>query len=159
MRKMMLFVGMLLLGVLAACNPNRIYDEYQELPGMQWSKKQPLKFEVNVQDASKTYQLGISLRHNTSIRYGDLLFTLQRTAPSGEKISLQYVMPVRDKTSQQLLGEAMGDICDTGAVIESALQFTEVGMYVFELVPAMEEDPLVDIMEAGIFIEAAEAKK
>lgn len=137
--------------VVASCNKNRVYSEYYTIGNMVWEKDQPKKYELIINEVG-SYNLNLELRHHTTIQYGSLEVHMKITMPSGKQVEKPYVVYLRDKKTGKLLGEAMGDICDTTCPLESGLTFPETGTYMVEIAHLMENSVL-GIAEIGLTVD------
>ncbi|GAB4334075.1 MAG: hypothetical protein OHK0038_10720 [Flammeovirgaceae bacterium] len=138
------------------CNKNRVYSEYQSIGNLIWEKEQIKKFQANIAEPL-AYNLNVELRHHSTIQYGSIEVNLKITTPSGKVLEKPYILYLRDKQTGQLLGEAMGDICDIVCPLENGLMFTETGIYTFELTHLMDSNVL-GIAEIGFSIDKPENK-
>ena len=136
--------------LLLACNVNLV-NEHRDMPKMVWEKQNIISVTAEVPEV-KDYTLKVHLRHTSHIQIGNiaLKLTISPENKPDEVIVQDLLVPIRDKDGQ-LLGSAMGDICDT----EFTTKFTpkQKGKYTFTITHQMEEDKVESIMEVGISIE------
>lgn len=144
----LLFIPILFL--ITSCSG--VYNEYKKLPNMHWEKQNILSFTADIPEA-KEYTLKIQLRHTSHIQLGNIAIKLGITPENQpDKTETQNILiPIRDNATGELLGEAMGDICDTEFITKYT--FKNKGKYTFTLEHLMEDDKAEAIMEVGINID------
>lgn len=151
--KNLLFAFAALL-LLTACDKDTHYQKFEKAEGLKWPAGSPMTFVVAVQEGGQPamgvpYELGVELRHTSYSDWVEVPYTLTITFPSGRELKGEYVLPIRNPESGELLGEAMGDICDTPGVAEHAFQFPEAGEYKIAIQHQDEQD-LLGVVEVGL---------
>ena len=141
----------LILICFLCCSCSDIYNENKSISNLHWEKQNVLSFNVDIPEP-KEYPLTIQLRHTSHIQLGNLAVKLTITPESQkDKAESQNILiPIRDNATGELLGEAMGDICDTNFVTKYT--FKQKGKYIMTLEHLMEDDKAESIMEVGIKI-------
>ncbi|MEM1134690.1 MAG: gliding motility lipoprotein GldH [Bacteroidota bacterium] len=150
MKKLILLPIMLFL---FSCNENRLINQYEGVPQLNWEKNYIPSYTLNIEDAAAKYKVMIGLRHISEISYGEVLVNLKMTIPSGEVIETPYILELRDKTSGELKGSAMGDITDIEVAVEENFTFPESGEYKFSISHQMEQETLSGVMEVGLVVD------
>ena len=151
MKKISFYV--LIICLLAACQGNEIFKEYQDIAQLQWNKTQSISFEADVQDTTSAVDWVVSLRHTSSMTQGDIKILLESVSPSGKTASQEYILNIRNRQTGELLGSAMGDMCDTDNTIESQLVFKESGKYKFKITHLNED--VLPVLEVGFILRKA----
>lgn len=75
----------LIIIALTACDKNRIYDKFTEIPQAQWEYSQKMPFEVEIADTLARYNVYVNVRHNDDYPYSNLWVMLYTYLPSGKK--------------------------------------------------------------------------
>jgi gliding motility-associated lipoprotein GldH len=147
--KYTLFLFLILL-IISGCN--NIYNEHQDITNMAWHRQNLLTFKANIPEP-KEYTVNVHLRHTSHIQIGNIAVKLVISPENqpNEAITQELLIPIRDKTTGDLVGEAMGDICDTS--FATKVTFKSKGAYTLTLEHQMEDDKVEAIMEIGISIE------
>ncbi len=150
MKKQKALFLLFIIASFTACN--QLYNEHKSLPGMHWEKQNKLTFVVDIPEA-KEYTLKINLRHTSHIQIGNVpvKLTINAENQSNELENQVFVIPIRDPATGDLVGSAMGDICDTEYPIK--FTFKQKGKYTLTLEHQMEEEKIESIMEIGINID------
>lgn len=147
----LLFVPLLWL---AACNPNRVHQDFVGIPDFIWKKDAPLVLPVKVEKAG-VYDLGVAIRHHSMTQFGEVMLRLKTTAPDGQVTEKEYIFAIRDRDGK-LRGEALGDMCDTEQILEKGLSLA-AGQYEFVLSQATPQDALPGFVEASITLDLPKA--
>lgn len=140
---------------LFSCNDNRVYKEHQDIPDYIWDKTNQLSFEIEIEDAASPYAIIIDVRHAQHYMYKELLVTLDMIAPSGDKISKDITLPLRDEEGK-FNGKGAGDIWDKEIPVFESMEFPEPGTYTFVLRNNMPEQQTVAVMAMGLIIDKLE---
>jgi gliding motility-associated lipoprotein GldH len=143
----------LIISVLFFTSCNTFYNEHQKLPNLKWERSQEIAFEVDIPEAKK-YTINIHLRHTSQIQYGEIevKFAIIPLASNDvQAIDKEIIIPIRDSQTGHLLGDAMGDICDT--TYKLPFSFEKKGKYKLVLSQQTEDESVASIMEVGISIE------
>jgi len=143
----------LIVFTLIACNENRLINQYENIPLLNWEKGYDLSYALNIEDVAAKYKVMIGLRHTSGIGFGEILVHLKMTTPSGEVVETPYILEIRDKDTGELKGSAMGDITDIEIPVEASYTFPEAGNYQFEISQQMEQDAVGGVMEVGLVID------
>lgn len=144
-------IYLLLLTGFVACNPNRIYKEYEGIPGMVWESGNKLKFEAEIEDTISTYKLIVAVRHTTYFSYSNLIINLTTTTPAGRQNEKKYELQLKDENGDwKALGA--GDYWDIEIPVNKSIRFYETGTYKFEIEQLLAGQ-LPMVMEIGLIIE------
>ncbi len=135
-----------------ACNENRVFKEYQSVSDLIWVKSEPKVFKVKIEDNSSPVNINIPIRHQSYIGYSALNLEILITSPSGDVSKTEYRYLLRD-AENNLVGEALGDLCDTDAMVISNYVFNEKGEYTVTVSHNSEEEKILGIVEIGLFID------
>ena len=146
---------------LMSCDKNRVYDQYQNLPG-EWHKDSVVTFKVTAPDTIRNYNLFINLRNNSDYKYSNLFLVTRLNFPNGKVIAdtLEYEMT---KPSGEWLGTGFGELKENKLWYKENIRFTEAGEYEFNVQQAMRKngeteglESLDGVTEVGFRIEYTE---
>jgi len=140
-----------ILTCIFACNPNRIYKEYEGIPGMVWESSNKLNFEVEIEDTISTHKLIIAVRHATYYSYSNLIINVTTTTPAGRQNEKKYDMQLKDENGDWKASGA-GDYWDIEIPVDEGIRYYETGTYKFEI-EQLVADQLPMVMEVGLIIE------
>jgi len=144
--------------VLLSCDPNRVYDEYKEIPKYTWNYKENVNFNINIEDTTILYNMYINVRHTSDYMFSNLYLFIDIKYPDN-KISRDTVECVLADDRGRWLGEGLGGMWDSKILIKKSFKFNLSGEYKFDIYQAMRVDDLTDIMDIGLRIEKYMPKK
>lgn len=139
---------------LASCETIDLYERVQPIPKHQWHSSFKPQFTFNIKDTAASYQVYLVLRHNNKYKYNNIWVNLYAKGPvdTVQKFSLELPLAGKDGW----LGSGMDDIFEHRipfALDPERFRFARAGEYIFTLEQIMRDDPLSEIMNAGIRIE------
>jgi len=148
----------LLTGILLnACSVRTdLFEKNVAIPDHSWSKNFKPEITVNIEDTLSRYHIYAVIRHTDAYRYKNLWMNVGIQNPAGETNSHQLDLQLATD-DKGWLGSGMDDIYEQRIRITSAENPVPLhaGTYKFTLQQTMREDPLENVMNAGIRIEKA----
>lgn len=145
---------LLLLVLIVACDPNRVFDDNKTLSEGGWDKNDKAKFNVNISDTVSAHNVFINVRNADGYPYSNLYLFIHSKFPDG-KIFTDTLECILADQNGKWLGDGLGDIYDNQILFKRNVRFKNSGLYTFELEHAMRLDKLPLIMDVGIRIEKA----
>ena len=143
------------LVLLRACSiPVGIFEKNVAIPGYQWSSnfKPEINFEVD-KDTVSFYRIYIVLRHTDAYRYKNIWLNIS-IQPPGDSAYVNRRNMTLATDEKGWLGKGMDDIFEHRLLLDpNPVKFSKRGVYKFTLQHIMREDPLGNIMNAGIRLE------
>lgn len=149
-------IFIILLFVVVACNPDRIFYEYQSIDESLWYKTDVKEFDVNIQEKG-TYSIELALRYIEGCPHKRLPIKIDYISPSGESFSLTHDFILQNENGEYQ-GEIAGNICDLGNQLNDNIEFNETGTFKFYISQELDRDPAMLIMEIGLLIERVTSK-
>ena len=148
---------LIILAVVAAsCRQLDIFEKNTNIPGMKWQNNFTVTGTFNITDTASLYNIYIVLRHTDSYKYNNIWLNAGIQAP-GDSMQLQKVnLPLaNDATGWE--GTGMNDIWEVRKLIlaEPKPFFKKQGLYTFSISQIMRDNPLENVMSAGMRIEKA----
>jgi gliding motility-associated lipoprotein GldH len=145
-----LFLSLLL--ILTACDPGRIYEKNLPVDAGGWLYSDYLDFEVNIPDTVSAYNIYLNVRHSDLYAYSNLWVQLQTMLPDSsvmnDKVQVELAL-----TDGQWTGNCIDGICMNSVLIRSNVVFPKPGTYRFRIIQDMRQDPLPEILNAGLKLE------
>lgn len=117
-----------------------------------WSSKEKPQFNFTVTDTAARYNIFVVLRHTDAYHFNNIWLNIYTTAPGDTAKTQQLNLQLGDN-SKGWLGAAMDDIIEHRILITKNPVPLRKGAYTFSLEQIMREDPLQNIMNAGIRVE------
>ncbi len=147
----LLFV-LLLLACLPACDSNRVFDQYKEIPASIWHKDSIVIFQVPVDDTLQNHNLLIQIRNETSYRFSNLWLFIEITQPDGETSRDTFEVVLADP-SGRWLGDGFGGLKNRQAIFRRNIYFPISGEYTVAIQHGMREENLHGIHDIGFRVE------
>jgi gliding motility-associated lipoprotein GldH len=137
---------------LVSCTTIDLYEKSVPIPGHKWSSSFKPSFTFTIKDTSAPYQLFLVLRHNEKYNFNNIYINLYASLPGSDstiKIQRDLVLGTNEKGWD---AEGMDDIYEHRIKLGDP-QPLKAGTYTFTLEQIMREDPLENVLDAGLRIE------
>ena len=142
--------------IVLSCTTIDLYEKNATIPEHRWESSFKPEFTFIIKDTSVPYQLFFVMRHNDKYKYRNIyinLYTRQPNRNSTEKIRFDLTLAT---DASGWLGSGMDDIYEHRIPLnppEQDLYFRHPGTYTFTVEQIMREDPLENVLNAGLRIE------
>jgi gliding motility-associated lipoprotein GldH len=138
---------------LQACAKLDVYEKNVSIPKYKWSYSYKPAFEFSITDTASSYEIYIVLRHTDAYRYNNIWLNLGTKFP-GDSIRYQRFELKLGSDAAGWEGTGMDDIWEVRKpVTRGPVKLSKTGSYTFTLEQVMRENPLPDIMNAGIRVQ------
>ena len=144
-----LFIAVTFL--FAGCNTIDVYEKTAAIPHHEWSSTNHLTFSFTATDTLAYYNIYLVLRHTESYHFNNIWINFTSAIP-GKKPQTQRLNPLL-ANANGWLGSAMDDIIEQRVLLFSHPTRLSKGVYTFSLQQIMREDPLQNVLNAGIRVE------
>lgn len=148
--QVLLFAGIVLL--LAACDTNRVFDQYKPIEDAVWHKDSLVNFDVPVKDTTQNHNLLINVRNDVNYRYSNLWLFVTIEQPGGTTVKDTFEMVLADP-SGKWLGEGFGGLKNRKVIYRRNVFFPHSGNYSISLQQGMRNDELEGISDVGVRLE------
>ncbi|MCU0354816.1 MAG: gliding motility lipoprotein GldH [Cytophagales bacterium] len=149
-------IAVLLCLACWACDPDRVYEQYHDIPKNQWYIDSVQRFTFEIADPAVPYNIHYNIRNAVSYPYYNLFVTYYLTDGAGKQLSSRLQeLTLMDAQTGKPLGDGLGDIFDHQVISLPNYRFPAKGKYTFAIRQYMRKDPLPDIMSVGIRVEKA----
>jgi gliding motility-associated lipoprotein GldH len=148
--KTTLFWAFAIILLFTGCNPDRIYEQYQEVNGA-WSKDQTLTFSFLVSDVSQSYDLTAHFKHDRSYEFYNFYYQYQLSDQQGNTVKkeLKEIIFFDPKTGKPL-GSGLGNTFTHQQNFLEDFTFPDSGNYQLTLWQFMRRDTLLAIDRVGV---------
>ena len=154
-----LFLLLSAMGILLACNSNRVYEKHKGgFEKNRWKKSDVVEFKPEITDLEEKYDISIALRHVYGFQLKKLKVNVEIITPSGKKKNKTYKLKVI-KNKDEYYSDCAGDYCDLESVVDRNFKFKEKGEYTFRVSQDAKIDPLPNVMKVGLIIDKIEKKE
>jgi len=110
-------------------------------------------FIFNIEDTAARYNIFVVLRHTDAYHFNNLWLNITTIAPKDTAQNQQVKLLLADNA--KWLGVAMDDVIESRILITKFPVKLKAGNYTFTLQQIMREDPLQNVLQAGIRVEKA----
>ena len=147
-----------LLSTALSCTRTSLFEKTAVIPGHSWKSSFKPSFTFTITDTTAPYRIYLIIRHNDRYSFNNIYVNLYAKGPG---LDTAQVVPydMRLGTDESgWLGSGMDDIYEHRHAItplspEKAFYFRKPGEYTFTLEQIMRQDPLENVLNAGIRIE------
>lgn len=136
---------------IISCGKISFYESYHPLNKAHWILQDTAKFEINIQDTTRLYQINAMIRHYNSYNYQNLWIYQKTTYPDSTYFETKRNLTLGDKMGQWY-GVGLNDIVNVEVPMEQNVKFSKQGTYTFEFTHAMRDNKLEDVIDFGIKI-------
>ena len=136
---------------LAGCNTIDLYEKTTPIPRHEWSSNNRLTFTFDANDSLAYYNIYLVLRHTESYHFNNIWIDLATTFPGQKPKTQRLNVPLTN--ADGWLGAAMDDIIEQRILLFRNPTRLPAGSYTFSLQQVMREDPLQNVLNAGIRVE------
>ena len=145
--------------IISSCTTIDLYEKSVTIPGHSWKAGYKPAFTFTIKDTSSAYQLFLILRHNDKYNFNNIYINLDTQQPGHDSLqSARY--DLRLATNEKgWLASGMDDIYEHRIPLTPMGQqfyFRKPGNYTFSIVQIMRENPLNNVLNAGLRIEKKE---
>lgn len=146
-------VVFLLLFMLTSCNSAGVFERNISIPSHKWDRAFKPEISFDISDTTSLYNIYITLRHTHAYKYSNIWLNVQFQLP-GDTISRQRVNVLLATNDKGWLGTGMDDIWELRQLITpQPFRFSRSGKATFVLEQIMRDNPLPDLLNAGIRVE------
>ena len=140
-----------LLGLLAACDPNRVFEENTDFSDYSWDVQQKPAFTFTIEDTTARYDIYFNVRHASAYGFYNLYMKHTLVGPAGPVgPPLLHQMLLMDPKTGEPKGSGTGDIYDQQVLALPNQRFAKPGNYTLTLEQYMRLDQLPGLMAVGV---------
>jgi gliding motility-associated lipoprotein GldH len=152
LKKLLLFI--IILFLLDACSSIDVYEKTEAFSKHAWGGNNKLTFTFTITDTTVLYNIYAVIRHTDAYHWNNMWLGITTIAPGDTARAQQVNLKLGDNT-KGWLGAAMDDIIEHRVLLTRYPIKLKKGNYNFILRQIMREDPLQNVMNAGIRVEKA----
>jgi gliding motility-associated lipoprotein GldH len=142
---------MVLLMHCYSCDPDMVYDRFEQLEQGTWTWNENPEFEADVGDTISMFNIYVQVRHTTEYPMSNLYMFMHIKSPEGQylKDTINMILAAPDG---RWTGRGNGNIRELMLLYRKQTRFRVPGTYVFSLEQAMRQEEL-PVTDVGIRIE------
>lgn len=141
--------------LINSCTSIDLYEKTVTIPGHSWKSDFKPLFTFSIKDTAATYQLFFILRHNDKYSFNNIYINLFCQAPGQPENKIVLDLPLATN-EKGWLASGMDDIYEHKIpfVLDPRIfGFKKAGDYHFRIEQIMRQDPLENVLNAGLRIE------
>ena len=139
--------------MLFSCNPAGVYEQTAAFKNQSWAANQPLNFACEIKDSTKAYyNIFFVIRHTEKYHYNNIWLNITATA-DGKTVLDEKAKELQLTNNERWLGTSMGDIIEQRISLTPNPVLLKKGTYQFTIEQIMREDPLQNVLNAGVRVE------
>jgi gliding motility-associated lipoprotein GldH len=138
---------------LSSCGKMDAYENNITIPQYKWASSFEPEFSFEITDTTSLYRSYLLLRHTHAYAYKNIWIELSTRQPGDSIFQVAKFELNLQKADGQWLGSGFSDIWEIRYPLFSDLRFRKIGTYTLRMKQIMRDDPLENIMSAGIRIE------
>ena len=140
-------------GLLFSCKQIDLYEKDTSIPKYEWQNTFEAKGSFTITDTIALYNLYLVLRHTDAYKYNNIWLNIGFQSP-GDSMHYQKVDLLLATDASGWEGAGMNDIWEVRKIVnENPKPFKKPGIYNFSIAQIMRDNPLFNIMSAGLRIE------
>jgi len=144
-------VSVILMLLCFSCNTIDVYEKTIAIPKHAWSSSNRLNFTFTATDSLAYYNVYLVVRHTETYHFNNIWIDFTAVLPDKKTHTQRLSLPLA--TTNSWLGTAMDDIIEQRVLLFSHPTKLAKGDYTFSIQQVMREDPLQNILNAGIRVE------
>lgn len=138
---------------MGSCVQTGVFEKTATFPKHEWRSRQKQVIRFNISDTNSNYRLFFVIRHTNAYRYNNLWIKVGSKGPADSILHVQqFDLPLA--TNNKWNGTGIDDIYEQRILLsQRSLHVQNPGTYEFTIEHIMREDPLQEILNAGIRLE------
>jgi gliding motility-associated lipoprotein GldH len=137
--------------LMVSCASIDLYEKNVTMPKHQWSNGYRPEFTFTIKDTAASYQLFLVFRHTEKYNFNNIWINLYSQPPGDSVHKARYELQLATN-EKGWLGTGMDDIYEHRIALTDPRRF-KAGTYKFSLEQIMREDPLENVLNAGLRVE------
>ncbi len=134
------------------CDPNRVYDKYQEIPKSAWHKDSLLVFHISAENVLQEHNLIIQIRNEITYKYSNLWLFCEIADTRGIVKRDTFEITLAEPTGRWI-GKGIGSIKSLQTVYKHNYRFPASGEYTISIQHGMRDEQLKGIHDVGFRVE------
>lgn len=152
MKKAFLISSFLSL-ILLACGPKYVINKTYYIADNEWTYADSLRFEFEIKDTLKLYDLIIELKHSTDFAYQNLYTQIHTTFPDGMHLNKPVSLEIANPAGEWQ-GKCNSKSCRIEIPIQQGAYFNQIGVYRIVLEQYMRENPVKGVQSVALKVQA-----
>lgn len=138
----------------ASCRQVEVFEKNTSIPGYKWAADFAATGTFKIEDTLSSYNLYLVLRHTDAYNYNNIWLNVGLQSP-GDSLFFQKVDISLGNDATGWEGTGMNDIWEVRKPLALNRRFKKKGEYHFSIFHIMRDNPLPEMMSAGLRVEKA----
>ena len=126
---------------LSSCGPKVIVEESKVIENGSWTYENELKFDFEIIDTSKTYDIWVEMGHDVDFPYQNFYSNIRTVFPDGEE-QIQLLSFEIAENSGRWFGKCNDENCHIEIPLQVGARFDQVGDYLIGFEQYSRKDSL-----------------
>lgn len=140
---------MLTSSLFWGCTAN-VVDSNAEIPERRWTYRNHIIVPFEIKDNAKAYNIHFKVRHTAEYKYANI-FILAHFKDGKNEITKRYQYKLA-KNDGEWLGSGSGNVFNYTLPLLTNYHFPRNGKFVIEIEQNMRDNPLLEVIDAGILV-------
>ena len=155
MNRFLLFITIIGVLVLSACDPSNIYEKHLQTNNLQWHTDDIKSFTVNIDDTALYYDLHTAVRYIDNCPYPEITVKMTVNYNNNSVIEKEGVVNIKDKDGEYI-GDVSGNMWDCDNIIIDNYKFNHTGEYIVTIQAVNPEKVYSLIQDVGLIVKKVE---
>ncbi len=139
--------------LFVSCKQIDLFEKNTVIPKYEWQSNFTITGKFNITDTLNAYNLFLVIRHTDAYKYNNIWLNVGLQSP-GDSIYYQKVDLVLANDANGWEGTGMNDIWEVRKLLNGEpRRFKKAGNYYFNIAHIMRENPLYNVISAGLRVE------
>ena len=138
---------------IASCKQTDVFEKNTVIPKYEWQGSFTINGKFVITDTVSAYNIYLVLRHTDAYQYNNIWLNIG-LQPPGDSLHMQKVDLKLGDDANGWEGTGMNDIWEVRKLLNGqARRFKQAGNYNFSISQIMRDNPLLNVMSAGLRVE------
>lgn len=138
---------------LVSCSDT--YNNYKNIEGLKWYKKDVKTFEVNIPEDG-SYDLFFAMRHLIGYPFTSIKIKIEQITPDKNKFIKEAEFAVAD-VKGRYIGDVTGQLWDIENLFSENTHLKK-GKYIFKISHTMNSNPVILLVDIGLIVRKTSKK-
>jgi gliding motility-associated lipoprotein GldH len=151
-----MYAGCSLFFIFSSCRQIEVFEKNTPIPNYEWKQGFAAEGTFIIADTVAAYNLMLVLRHTDAYAYNNIWLNVGLQSP-GDSMYFQKIDLSLGNDAAGWEGAGMNDIWEVRKLLNGQpRRFKKKGEYRFRIMHIMRDDPLKNVMSAGLRVEKAQ---
>jgi gliding motility-associated lipoprotein GldH len=139
--------------IISSCKQIDIFEKNTVIPNYEWKSNFIISGSFTITDTISAYSIYLVLRHTDAYKYNNIWLNIGLQPPGDSLIKQKVDLKLGDDANGWE-GNGMNDIWELRKLLNGEpRRFKKAGEYKFTIAQVMRDEPLLNVMSAGLRIE------